>query len=50
MARVEELREQYEIDLKQIGEAWKHMQEQVEVWFDEMKNKLNWIIFDNLIH
>merc|ERR1711892_1502499 len=40
MARVDELRDQYEIDLEQIGEAWLRMQKQAGAWFDEMKNKL----------
>ena len=42
MARVDELRDQYEIDLEQIGEAWLRMQKQAGAWFDEMKNKLTW--------
>ena len=41
MTRVEELREQYEIDMKQVGEAWQQVQEKANEWFDGMKNKLN---------
>jgi hypothetical protein len=41
MTRVHELREQYEIDMKQIGEAWQQVQEQAKEWFAGMKNKLS---------